>query len=93
MMSLNTTRFQLILPVDSHNVTKNLTGQRMHVEGPQIYQMNHQTNSFKNMCDMLQAEVDRLAGNILSKETLKNTQNHGQPFGYADFGGCWRPNR
>ena len=29
-----TTRFQLILPVDSHNVTKNLTGHRMHIEGP-----------------------------------------------------------
>ena len=32
-------RFQLILPVDSHNVTKNRTGHRMHVEGPQICQM------------------------------------------------------
>ena len=38
------TRFQLILSVDSHNVTKNLTGHRMHVEGPQVYQMNRQTN-------------------------------------------------
>ena len=42
----NMTRFQLILPVDSQNVTKNLTGHRMHVAGPQIYQMNHQINSF-----------------------------------------------
>ena len=31
------TRFQLILPVDSHNVTKNRTGHVMHVEGPQIF--------------------------------------------------------
>ena len=30
------TRFQLILPVHSHNVTKNLTGHRMHVQDPQI---------------------------------------------------------
>ena len=43
------TRFQLILPVHSHNVTKNLTGHRRHVEGPQIYQINQQTNSFQNM--------------------------------------------
>ena len=26
-------KFQLILPVHSNNVTKNLTGHRMHVEG------------------------------------------------------------
>ena len=51
------TRFQLILPVANHNVTKNLTGHRMHVEGPQIYQMNSQTNSFQNMCDILYSEI------------------------------------
>ena len=34
------TRYQLILPVHSHNVTKNLTGDKMQdVEGPQIYQI------------------------------------------------------
>ena len=27
-------RFQLILPVDSQNVTKYMTGHRMHVAGP-----------------------------------------------------------
>ena len=32
------TRFQLILPVGNHDVTKNLTGLRMHVEVPKIYQ-------------------------------------------------------
>ena len=36
----------------------------MHVEGPQIYQMNRQTNSFQNMCDMLLAKIDRLAKKI-----------------------------
>ena len=41
-------KFQLILPVHSNNVTKNLTGHRMHVEGPQIYQMNRHINSFQN---------------------------------------------
>ena len=40
MVELINTRFQLILPVANHNVTKNLTGHRMHVAGPQIYQMN-----------------------------------------------------
>ena len=50
---LNMTRFQLILPVADHNVMKNLMGQRMHVEGPQIYQINRQTSSFQNMCDLL----------------------------------------
>ena len=34
------TWFQLILPVPSRNVTKNLTGHRMHLKDPQIYQMN-----------------------------------------------------
>ena len=36
----------------------------MHVEGPQIYQINRQTNSFQNMCDMLKAKIDRLARKI-----------------------------
>ena len=58
------TRFQLILPVADHNVMKNLTGKRMHVEGPQIFQINRQTNSFQNMCDMLKAEIDCLASKI-----------------------------
>ena len=50
------TTFQLILPVHSHNVTNNLTDP----QGPQIYQINRQTNSFQNMCNMLQAKIDRL---------------------------------
>ena len=44
------TRGQLMMQVPNHNVTKNLTGHRMHVEGPQIYEMNRQTNNFQNMC-------------------------------------------
>ena len=48
-----TIRFQLILPVDSHNVTKNLTGHRMHVAGPQICQFYHWNNNFQNMYGML----------------------------------------
>ena len=51
MPSCRMTRFKLILPVRNHDVTKNLAGHRMHVEGPQICQMNRQINSFQNMCD------------------------------------------
>ena len=36
----------------------------MHIEGPQTYQINRQTNSFQNMYDMLEAKVDRLARKI-----------------------------
>ena len=62
--NFNKTRFQLILPDGNHNVTKNLTGHRLHIEGPQIYQMNSRINSFQNMCDMLWANNDRLARKI-----------------------------
>ena len=31
----------------------------MHVEGPRIYEMNRQTNSFQNICDKLLAKIDR----------------------------------
>ena len=50
------TWFQLMVPVVNHNVTQNLTGRRMHVEGSQTYQMNRQTYSFQNTCDMLLAK-------------------------------------
>ena len=36
------------MPVPNNNVTKNLTGHRMHVEGTQIYQINRQIDSFHN---------------------------------------------
>ena len=62
--SLLKKRFQLILPVANHNVTKNLTGHRMHVESPQIYQMNRQINSFQNMWGMLLEKYYRLARKI-----------------------------
>ena len=31
-----------------HNVTKNLTGHRMHIAGPQMCQINHWNNSFQH---------------------------------------------
>ena len=91
---LVTTRFRLILPVHSHNVTKNLTGHRIHLEGPQIYQINRQTNSFQNMCDMLKAKVDRLARKIefVQQEHLKTGSFGEHESGLPDFGRPWTPN-
>ena len=45
----------------------------MHIEGPQIYQINRQTNSFQNMCDMLSAKIYRLARKIDSLHLKKNS--------------------
>ena len=59
----STTRFQLILPVDSQNVRKNRTDHWMHVEGPQMCQIKRWNNSFQNMYGMLSATIDRLARN------------------------------
>ena len=47
-----TTRFQLILPVQSQNVTKNRTDHRVHEEGIQICQINSGSDSFQNMYSM-----------------------------------------
>ena len=88
------TRFQLILPVPDHNVTKNLTGHRMHVEGPQIYQINRQTNSFQNMYDMPKAKVDPLARKIDSfqEKHLKIAYFAGYESRLRDFERPWTPN-
>ena len=58
------TKFQLILPVDSQNVTKNGTGHRMQVERPQICQINCLNSSFQNMYCMLLATIGHLARKI-----------------------------
>ena len=88
------TRFQLILPVPDHDVTKNMTGLRSHVEGPQMYQINSQTNSFQNMCDMLKITIDRLARKIdsLQKEHLRIAYFCVHESGLPDFGRTWMPN-
>ena len=57
-------KFQLILPVDSQNVTKNKTDRVMHVEVPQICQINHWNNSFQNIYGMPKATIDCLARKI-----------------------------
>ena len=53
-----------MVSVSNHDVRKTLTDHRMHVEVPQIYQMNCQTNSFRNMCDTLGAKIDCFARKI-----------------------------
>ena len=53
-----------------YHKSENLTGHRMHVEGPQIYQMNRQ-----NMCDMLSAKIDCLARKINFLQQKKTPKN------------------
>ena len=43
------TRFQLMVPVPNHNVTKNRTGHRMHVDGPQIFEWILTTIAFQEI--------------------------------------------
>ena len=60
-----------LVPVDSQNVTKNQTDHRMHVEGPQICQINGWNNSFQNMYGMNRKKLTVWPGkSILCK---KNT--------------------
>ena len=70
LVSLPKTRFQLILPVQSQNVTKNRTDHRMHVEGIQICQINGWNNSFQNMCNKNRQKLTVWPGKlILCKKT------------------------
>ena len=69
---LQKTRFQLILPVDSQNITTNRTGHRMHVEGTQICQINSWNNSFQNMYGMNRQKLTVRPGkSILCQKHLK----------------------
>ena len=60
--------FQLILSVDSHN----LTGYKMHIAVPQICQINRWNNSFQNMYGMLKATIDRLARKMNNEKIKYN---------------------
>ena len=65
----------------------------MHLEGPQMYQMNRQINSFQNIWGMLLEKYYRLARKIDSLQ--KNTSNGyfgGHDSGLPDFGRPWTPN-
>ena len=77
------TRFQLILPVDSHNATKNRTDHRMHVEGPQICQIDRWNNSFQNVYGMNRKKLTVWPGKLI---LCKKTPNSGQNLHYAHCG-------
>ena len=85
----DTTWFQLILLAPNLMVTKNLT---LHVEGPQIYQMNRQINSFQNICDTLLAKIDCLARkiNFVQKITSKSPILVGTNLAYLTLEGPGR---
>ena len=47
----------------------------MHIDGPQMYQMNCQIKSFQNMCDMLWPKIDSLARKIDSLQRKNITKS------------------
>ena len=66
----------------------------MHIEGPQICQINRWNNSFQNMYDMLEAKVDHLAEKtyFVKKKTPKTACLGGKESGFPDFGRTCMPN-
>ena len=61
----------------------------MHLEDPQMYQMNRQINSFQNMFDMLYAKIDCLARKIyfVQKQHHKIAYFGGHESGWPDPNG------
>ena len=86
------TRFQLILPVDTQNVTKNHTGRRMRVEGPQMDQINCWNSSFQNMVCYRQQSTVGPGKSILYKKHLKIGDFDVQESELRDFGGTYTRN-
>ena len=57
----------------SDNVTQNLTGQRMHVDGPQISEMNLYNNSFHEIGTCFRQKLTIWLGKfVLSKKVPQN---------------------
>ena len=90
-----------LLPVDSHNVTKNQTGHRMHVEGPQMWQINRwSTIAFRiYMVCMVwyvwygMRQLTVLPGkSTLCKKHLIFAYFGGHESELPDFGRTWTPN-
>ena len=91
---LFTTRFQLILPVQSQNVTQNQADHRMHIMGIQICQINGWNNSFQNMYSMnRQKSTVWPVKSILCKKHIKKGYFCVQESELPDFGRTWTPNR
>ena len=55
---------ELLATIEFDGVSKTLTHHRMHLKCSKTFQMNPSMHSFQNMCDMLYAKVNRLAGKI-----------------------------
>ena len=68
------------LTYTSHCVSKNLTPRRMLKKCFLIAKINHWNNSFRNMYDMPQAKIDRLARKtyFVKKKTLTMGVREGQ---------------
>ena len=92
---LFTTRFQLILPAQSQNVTQNRTDHRMHIMGIQICQINGWNNSFQNMCSINRQKLSVWPGKsiLCKKKHLKNSYFCVHESELPDFGRTWTPNR
>ena len=85
----STTRFQLILPVHSQNVTENRTDHKMHVEGIQICQINRWNNSFQNIYGM---NRQKLTDRCCAKKHLIFAFFGGHESDLPDFGRTWTQN-
>ena len=87
------TRFQLILTVQSQNVTKKRTDHRMHIEGIQICHINRWNNCFQNMYGMNRQQLTVWPEkSILCKKHLTFAYFGGQESELTDFGRTWTPN-
>ena len=67
----------------------------MHIDGPQMYQMNRQIDSFQNMSDMLWAKIDSLARTInsLQRKNITKFAYFGvHESGLPDFRRPWTAN-
>ena len=88
------TRFQLILPIDSQNITKNRTDHRMHVEGPQICQINRWNNNYQNMNGMNRQQLTVWPGKsiLCKKKHLIFAYFSGLESKLPDLRRTWTPN-
>ena len=80
-----------MVPVPNHDVTKNLTGHRMHVDGSQISEMNLTTIAFRKLEHALGKNCPFGHENLFRpKNTSRWPIVHES--GLPDFGRLWTPN-
>ena len=73
---------------------KNRTDHRMHIEGPQMCQINRWNNSFQDMYGMNRQKLTVCPGksSLCQKKHLKNGYFCAQESELPDFGKTWTPN-